>query len=359
MERRKAPLLVVGCHRSGTNLLYDLLQSSGNFPLYRAHLPVYETLIPKVGGRLDRLGNPERLMNLWLRSAAFRRSGLHPNDVEQKVLSECRNGADFIRIVMEAIARKQNAARWCAYCPDNVLYLSKIKEGVRDALFLHIIRDGRDIAVSLTQMGGLRPFPWDKERAVFATALYWEWTVRQGREQGRLIGPDYLEVHYEDLVNKPRETLASVGEFIGQSLDYDRICRVGLGRVREPNSSFKDELGKGGFSPVNRWKHKLSPEQIEMMESLIGSGLQEFGYQLVTSGRYGDLAWPVRIMRTLYPRFFDMKLWLKSNTPLGRLASVSSLELRPAKPDAVRPVGRISSGTAVQEMDGGGESKVH
>ena len=358
MERRKAPVFVVGCHRSGTNLLYDTLLSSGNFAIYRSSLVVYDTLIPRFGD-FSVYKNRQELIRIWLLSKPFRRSGLNPDDIEAKVLAECRNGGDFIRILMGKIAGSQGAERWAVYNPDNVLYIARIKKELPDALFLHIIRDGRDIAVSLTKMGGLRPLPWDKERGVFATALYWEWTVRQGREQGRLIGPDYLEVHYEDLVNKPRETLASVGEFIGQSLDYDRICRVGLGRVREPNSSFKGELGKGGFSPVNRWRQKLSPEQIAVTESLIGDCLQEFGYRLVTSGLCRDLAWPVRIMRTLYPRFFDMKLWLKSNTPLGRLASVRTLELRPAKPDAAQPVDSVSSGTAVREMDGGGKSKVH
>ena len=241
---------------------------------------------------------------------------------------------------MEEIAGAQGAERWAVYDPDNVLYLRQIKKELPDALFLHIIRDGRDIAVSLTKMGGLRPFPWDQERAEFATALYWGWTVRRGREQGRLLGPDYLEVHYEDLVNKPRDTLSKVGEFIGQTLDYDRICSVGHGRVRDPNSFFTGELGKDGFNPVNRWKQKLSREQIAVMESLIGACLRDFGYPLVTSGD-GDLAWQAGIMRALYPRFFDMKLWLKSNTPLGRLASVSSLELTPAMPNAVRPAARV------------------
>jgi sulfotransferase family protein len=359
MKRRKAPVFVVGCHRSGTNLLYDTLLSSGAFAIYRSSLVVYETLIPRFGD-LNVYRHREKLMRTWLRSKPFRRSGLNSERIEAKVLGECRNGGDFIRIVMGEIASVQGTERWAVYNPDNILFIRQIKKDLPGALFLHIVRDGRDIAVSLTKMGGLRPLPWDKERAVLATALYWQWTVRQGRDQGRLIGPDYLEVHYEDLVNKPRETLASVGEFIGQSLDYDRICSVGLGRVREPNSSFKGERGKGGFSPVNRWKQKLSLEQIEMTESLIGTCLQEFGYPVVTRVRNGDLAWPVRIMRSLYPRFFTMKLWLKSNTPLGRLANVGSLELMPAKSEDVHPASGAPSVMAAQEqeMDGGHRDKV-
>ena len=48
-QRKSSPVFVMGCHRSGTNLLYDMLLSSGGFALYRGYLPIYKVLVPRFG----------------------------------------------------------------------------------------------------------------------------------------------------------------------------------------------------------------------------------------------------------------------------------------------------------------------
>ncbi len=181
MDRSRRPVFVMGCHRSGTNLLYDTLLSAGGFAVYRGYLPVYKMLIPYFGP-LDRLENRTRMVDTWLRSKGYRRSGLVARDIKARLLSDCRTGGDFIRIVMDEVARAQNAQRWALYDPDNVLYLPRVKADIPEALFIHIIRDGRDIALSLKKMEGFRPFPWHRKAASLeATALYWDWMVEKGR----------------------------------------------------------------------------------------------------------------------------------------------------------------------------------
>ncbi|MFZ3245802.1 MAG: hypothetical protein WA185_12075, partial [Candidatus Acidiferrales bacterium] len=75
MDRNKAPVFVLGCHRSGTNLLYDMLMSAGGFAKYGGNLYVYQTLIPRFGD-LGVRDHRQKLMEVWLRSKSFRRSGL-------------------------------------------------------------------------------------------------------------------------------------------------------------------------------------------------------------------------------------------------------------------------------------------
>src|SRR5437868_4967181 len=118
-ERKESPVFVVGCHRSGTNLLYDTLLSAGGFAIYRGYLPIYKMLIPRFGD-LDNPENRKKLIHTWLRSKAFRRSGLDAQQLTGKLFAECRNGGDFIRIVMDEIARNQKAVRWAVYDPDNL-----------------------------------------------------------------------------------------------------------------------------------------------------------------------------------------------------------------------------------------------
>ena len=75
-------------------------------------------------------------------------------------MAECRNGGDFLRIVMEEMCRKQGVERWAETTPDHLLYISWIKETIPDALVIHVIRDGRDVALSWEKKGQIRRLPW-------------------------------------------------------------------------------------------------------------------------------------------------------------------------------------------------------
>ena len=326
-ERKESPVFVVGCHRSGTNLLYDTLLSAGGFAIYRGYLPIYKMLIPRFGD-LDNPENRKKLISTWLRSKGFRRSGLDAQQLTGKLLAECRNGGDFIRIVMDEIARNQSAVRWAVYDPDNLLHIQRIKADIPEALFVHVIRDGRDIALSLRKMQGFTPFPWNREsRGLRETALYWEWMVRKGRQYGRLIGDDYVEVRYEELAMEPESLLKRLGKFLDHDLDYERIQGVRLGRLSESNSSFRQEAEEKRSSPVNRWRERLSPREVAGLEAMVGDCLTEFGYSLSLPEKQRRPGVREQWMRLVYRNYFDAKLWLKINTPAGRFASLSELEL--------------------------------
>lgn len=326
LQRRRFPVFVMGCHRSGTNLLYDTLLSAGGFAIYRGYLPIHETLIPRFGSLQDP-GSREKLIDTWMRSKAFMRAGLEAGPLSSQLLGECRNGGDFIRIVMDAIAFKQGVQRWAVYDPDSVLHVAQINREIKDPLFVHIIRDGRDIALSLMKMGGFRPFPWTQQApGLLETALYWEWMVHNGRQHGSRIPENYIEIHYEDLVAKPRATLSRLGVFLDHDLDYDRIKRTGLGRLRKSNSSFIDDEEESR-RPLNRWKEKLSHQQVVELETLIGPTLVEFGYPLTIEGVRHGVGFRGKCLGAFYPGFLSAKHWLKLNTPLGRFSSLSVLEL--------------------------------
>ena len=322
-ERKSRPVFVVGCHRSGTNLLYDTLLSAGGFAIYRGYLPIYKMLIPRFGN-LAKLGNRKSALQTWLCSKGFRRSGLDAEQLTVSILNECQTGGDFVRIVMNAITLSQNATRWAVYDPDNLLYIPDIKADIPEALFIHIIRDGRDVALSLSRMGGFKPLPWRREaEGLLPTALYWEWMVRKGRKYGQDLPTDYLEVRYEELVSDSHATLRHLEKFLDHDLSYDRIQNARLGRLREPNSSFTDEEEQ--HSPVERWREKLTRKQIEVIEAVIGDCLEELGYALDCPGRKSGRR--ERFTRAFYLNLLEAKSWLKNHTPAGRLANLEALEL--------------------------------
>jgi hypothetical protein len=322
--RKKAPVFVLGAPRSGTTLLYHMLLSAGGFAIYRTESNVFNLLAPRFGD-LSALRNKRKLMEAWLRSKLFVRSGLNAEDIQSKIFAECKSAGDFLRIVMEEIARKQDVDRWADCTPDHLLYLPQIKRAFPEALVIHIIRDGRDVALSLNKQGWIRPFPWHKERGLIVAGLFWEWIVGNGLRHGRKLASGYVEVRFEDLMAKPRETLAKLSTFIDHDLDYDHIRQVGIGSVSEPNTSFPTESHNSAFNPVGRWKHGFSHEQLVMFERLVGPLLEELNYPLATSHEDSRDGFKLKGMRALYRLFFDSKLWLRSKTPLGRILITKDL----------------------------------
>jgi hypothetical protein len=315
--RAKAPVFVVGSPRSGTTLLYHMILSAGNFAVYRSETHIFNVFAPRFGD-LRVPENRARMVDQWLQSKYFRLTGLDRRETRDQLMRDCGNPGDFLRLVMENMARAQQVQRWAENTPEHVLYLREIKRTIPEALFVHIIRDGRDVALSLDKKGWVRPFPWDRNKGPLVCGLYWEWMVRAGRNAGPAMGPDYMEVHYEDLVQEPRQTLARVGQFIEHDLDYDRILRVGIGSVREPDTSFPGEQGGTGFNPVGRWKNGLPPEQLAKFESLLGTCLTELGYPLNTAGQAPKLSLGLRWLRAQYLAYFSFRLWAKSHAPLAR-----------------------------------------
>jgi Sulfotransferase family len=318
----------MGCHRSGTNLLYDMLLSAGGFAIYRGFLPIYKILIPRFGA-IEKRQNREKILATWLRSKGFRRTGLESEQLSTRIMDECRSGGDFIRIVMDSVAESQNASRWAVYDPDNVLHVRRVKRDIPNALFVHIIRDGRDIALSLRKMGGFSPLPWDRSEtnSLVATALYWKWMVESGRAAGRLFPKDYIEIRYEDLITHPQETLAVLGGFIDHDLDYERIKQAGLGRLSESNSSFREEGSVEQIHPLGRWKERLSSANVAAIEGAVAKCLMQNGYELSQSNGASRAQMRTSLMNFLYPRFLGGKFWLKHHTMVGRYSNLSALEL--------------------------------
>ena len=356
-DRKHAPVFVLGSPRSGTTLLYDMLLSAGGFAVYLAESNVFNLLVPRFGDLSSR-ANRERLMEAWLNSRLFRASGLDAEQIRRRILEECRNGGDFLRIVMGEICARQGMQRWAENSPEGMLYLRVIKNLIPDALVIHIIRDGRDVAASLGRLRYIRAFPWEERHGLIGCGLYWEWMVQQGRNWGRSAGSDYLEIRFEDLVERPQETLHQVCRFIDQTLDYDLIRSVGYGSVSKPNTSFRAETN-ADFSPVGRWKKTFRSEELLRFERLVGKTLRELGYALATDGAQRGLDLSLSTTRLLHRAYFAGKLSYKNNRAFRALRPVlkgSDLDEIVLADDHPAPVprahGKLSENHSEQNQSG-------
>jgi hypothetical protein len=321
----KRPVFVIGCPRSGTTLLYDMLQSAGGFARYGAESNAFSILTPTFGN-LKSQRNRQDLLKSWLKSHLFRASHLDSTSIAPKLLQTASTG-EFLRVLMEEIARSQHVDRWADQTPSHLYHIPEIRTAFPDALFVHMIRDGRDVALSLGKPGWIKPLPGQSHNLRAAAALFWAWTVRKGRAYGQTLPSDYLEVRYEELVQSPRDTLSRLGGFIQHDLDYDRIQQTPVGSVKKPNTSFTKESAAGAFSPVGRWRRALSGPDLASLEYLIGDLLTDLGYRLgaqpLVRKRYG-----LDLLRVLYPTYYEVLIWAKRRTPLHKWFASRDLDHR-------------------------------
>ncbi|MEO6445779.1 MAG: sulfotransferase, partial [Gemmatimonadaceae bacterium] len=333
--RTNAPVFVVGCPRSGTTLLYHMLLSAGRFVRFRSETHVFNTLAPRFGG-LRTAADRQLALEVWLRSDNHQLTTLSDDAVRSMITTECRHAGDFLRLIMEAMGARQGMPRWAETTPDHVLYMPQIRDQIPGALFLHVVRDGRDVAASMARQGWIRPLPAHRERPALASAAYWQWVVERGRAAGTALGADYCEVRYEDLVDAPVDTLAKLGRFIGQPLDWDHIQRVGIGSVGKPNTSFPG--AQGGFK--GRWRTELPAADARDVDGMLARTLRTLGYESDSPGG-GPL---VALHASAYAWRFAARHWIKGHTPLGRRSTdlgffapgsmrVSDEKLRQAMPD--------------------------
>jgi hypothetical protein len=316
--RRFAPVFVLGCPRSGTTLLYDMLLSAGGFAVYLAESNVFNLLGPRFGN-LSVRSNREKLVEAWLQSKLFRASGLNAQAIRNRVLAECKNAGDFLKIIMAEICAAQGMPRWAENSPEGMLYLPLIKRLIPDALFVHILRDGRDVAASLSRRRFVRAFPWEDRHGLMGYGIYWEWIVKHGRCFGRAVSADYLEIHFEQLLAHPQETLNKIGGFIEQTLHYDVIRRVEYGSVAKPNTSFIQEAENPDFNPVGRWKTSFTAEQLLSFERLVGKTLIDLNYEPATNGPVLGLDSSLRATLWLHLAYFRGKLIYKNSALIRAL----------------------------------------
>jgi hypothetical protein len=128
------------------------------------------------------------------------------------------NTADALRAFYELYAEKQGKPRWGDKTPTYVKTMRRIKRVLPEARFIHVIRDGRDVALSnnkrVLQRGHRELLP------AATSARRWRKRIERARADVPHLGEGvYLEVRYEDLVTDPETALRRACDFI--ELDFD------------------------------------------------------------------------------------------------------------------------------------------
>jgi Histidine phosphatase superfamily (branch 1) len=88
-----------------------MLLSSGNSAVYRMESMIFTLFEPRFRP-LSKPRNKRKMLDAWYETRLYGRSGLEPSEIEPRIMAECQNGGDFLRIVMEQMCRKDGVERW-------------------------------------------------------------------------------------------------------------------------------------------------------------------------------------------------------------------------------------------------------
>ncbi|MGI9020610.1 MAG: sulfotransferase family protein [Solirubrobacterales bacterium] len=199
-----------------------------------------------------------------------------------------------VRAFYELYAEHQGKPRWGDKTPGYTMYMGPISRTLPEARFVHVIRDGRAVALSRMRTLALRPVEMSK------VANRWQKRVRKARAKGEAL-EHYLEIRYEDLVREPESTLRRVCEFIELDwdpalLDYHRRSSERLAELDRDIPAWGKKLPRSAESRmalheqttkppdparIDRWRSELSAADIATFEQVAGDLLEELGYEAV------------------------------------------------------------------------------
>jgi hypothetical protein len=203
----------------------------------------------------------------------FRRWDLPPESVRTAFADEPPSSLpEAVRLVYRAYARANGKHRYGDKTPIHVLNVGLLAELFPESRFVHVLRDGRDVACSYLQQD-FGP------RTSAEAAFRWKRAVRAGRRSGQALeGGRYTEVRYERLVTDPEETLRAVSAFAELTfdtamLDYHRSDRVPAERPHYRS------VGRPPTPGLRDWRREMRRGDLVVFEALAGDLLDELGYE--------------------------------------------------------------------------------
>ena len=192
--------VIVGAARSGTTLLRLMLDAHPRLaiPPESHFLPDLRALQqrPDLKGKEHGDARREEFLRVVTGSPFWKDFQLDETALRAAVTHAKKtfNVADGARRVYELYARARGKARWGDKTPPYVWRLKEVYALLPEAHFVHLIRDGRDVALSARGLW-FDPAKGNVEDA----AAQWLWRIREARQQA-IVCPHYLEVRYEETV---------------------------------------------------------------------------------------------------------------------------------------------------------------
>jgi hypothetical protein len=282
------PLVVLGVSRSGTTLLRVVLDRSAGIAI-----PDESFFVPLLARRHGRTVDPERFLDDLARIQTIRDWGISADDVAPRLHDGMATGR-AIAAVFETYAERHGKPRWGDKTPMYMRHLALLERLFPEAQYVHLVRDGRDAALSFLEMPeGTFTRTWAHPRSTGQFACLWRKEVSAARALGDRVGEArYREVRYEEFVAEPEETVAAICAYAEIPFATEMLAYAGTVDVSDKPHQLR--LRRPPTVGVRSWREEMSAEDLAAFEEVAGDLLEELGYERVSSSRGGMRAAVVR-----------------------------------------------------------------
>ena len=298
------PFFIVGYPRSGTTLLRFMLASHP-----RLWIPEETGFVPFLKVPSDRPLSPAEIRRATGRIARLHRGWR--DAVRQLAAPGGGSQAPRLGDVLDSLYRYRmqpcGASRWGDKTPLYVLYMDRIAAIFPEAQFIHLVRDGRDVAVSAVAKWGRR---WPQRLYMDQHYVLRRWVaaVDRGRRVGAGLGSArYLELRYEDLVRDAEGSLRRVCDHLGEAFDPMTLRHERLAREEIAAGGHEEVWQPVSAGRVGRWRRELAPAAVWTASRVAGTALEDLGYEPTDVTEVGAFArlesavcgWRFRLVRGL------------------------------------------------------------
>ena len=275
--RDPPPLFVLGVRRSGTTLLRVMLDRSAELAV-----PDESYFVPQLARRHRGTVDPAAFVDDLRRLPTLGEWGLSPESVAPRLRHGMGTG-EAIAAIFEAYAALHGKPRWCDKTPLYMQHLPLLERLFPGARFVHLVRDGRDAALSfLSVPPGIMTEGWGHPRDAAGFACQWATEVRDAQALGARVGGRSLEIRYETLVADAASTLRAVCDFAG--LRYDDAMLGYVGETDSARKAHQQRLNEPPRVGVRDWRTEMSSDDRHAFESVAGDLLAELGYDVDSRG---------------------------------------------------------------------------
>lgn len=267
------PLFVLGVRRSGTTLLRVMLDRSSLLAV-----PDESYVIPQLAARHRGPIDAQAFSDDLRRLGRLPELGIDVERVAERLRPGMPAGA-AISALFATYAAEHGKLRWGDKTPLYMQHLPLLERLFPDAQFVHLVRDGRDAALSyLAVPAGLMTESWGHPRTVAGFACQWAVEVEAADRLSARVGSlRFLEMRYEELVADPRATLRRICDFAGLPFEDELLGYVGTvdlaGKPHQARLSLPPTPG------VRDWRTEMSPSDAARFSAIAGDVLRRHGYE--------------------------------------------------------------------------------
>jgi hypothetical protein len=244
-------------------------------------IPPESHFIPPLWERRSRFGSATRIdrPEVFLAELAsfrtFRHWDLPVSLVRAQLPPEPRSFADLIDAAFRAYAHREGKSRWADKTPEYVHRIPLLAEAHPGARFVHVVRDGRDVALSMLAMAHMH-------RRAASAAYFWRRSIRDGRRAADLLGNRYLEVRYEDLVEDPEPAMRAICSLVGLAFDPNVLRHDPTTGARLPVGprALHASLALPARKRLRDWRTEMAPREVREFEAVARRELAVCGYPL-------------------------------------------------------------------------------